>query len=99
VIEVLILTRKGSQAVMSVLDLFYFIRILGSFFHHLRALKVFLPTQALVFFQQSHRNTSILSSSYNIIQILFFELAGRHHLSLTSGSVLLNLISGRSFKP
>lgn len=59
---------------------------------------MFLPTQALVFSQQSHRNTSILSSSYHIIQILVFELAGQLHLSLMTGSILLNLASGRSFK-
>lgn len=59
---------------------------------------MFLPTQALVFSQQSLRNTSILSSSYHIIQILVFELAGQLHLSLMTGSILLNLAAGRSFK-
>lgn len=99
--KVLILTRKDGQAVMSVLGLFCFVGKLCMlkpkwFFFPLFGV---LPTQALVFSQQYLRNTSILSSSYHIIQILFFELAGSHHLSLTTGSILLNLASGRSFKP
>lgn len=77
--KVLILTRKDSQAVISILGLFRFIRNLcvlkpkGFFFS---ITSEFLATQALVFSQQSLRNMSVLSRSYRIIQILLFELAG-----------------------